>query len=62
MMPKSTHRIDFFCLVCFFISSWQRRHSLLHVLERLHWMAVLRPQGPIGSVEAIAQMHMDRSM
>lgn len=25
-------------------------------------MAVLRPQDPIGSVKAIAQMHMDRSM
>lgn len=36
--------------------------STSYVLERLQRMALLRPQDPIGSVEAIAQMHMDRSI
>lgn len=68
MMPESTRRIDYFSsrLVLFFLfilaAQASSAASTLHILERLRRMAVLRPQGPISSVEAIAQMHMDRKM
>lgn len=55
--------VSFFFFLLFILAAQaSSAASTLHVPERLRRMAVLRPQGPISSVEAIAQMHMDRKM